>query len=118
MKGHSRHVLLHPHVGILRRARHRPNGPTAAPPVPQSRTWQLGDRRGSDASVKLLQLQAHGQAPLAIALEVAYHPLGAPALAGPVLGELAETLMSALEGGPEGGRWAARAGLGQEGRCQ
>ncbi|KIY99474.1 hypothetical protein MNEG_8485 [Monoraphidium neglectum] len=73
-----------------------------------SRTWQLGDRRGSDASVKLLQLQVHGQAPLAIALEVAYHPLGSCSVAEPVLRELAGTLMSALEGTPDAGRRVVR----------
>ncbi|KAI8464306.1 MAG: hypothetical protein J3K34DRAFT_526306 [Monoraphidium minutum] len=69
-----------------------------------SRTWQLGDRRGSDASVKLLQLQVHGQAPLAVALEVTYHPVSSPAAAAPALAELSAALAAALDGAPDAGR--------------
>lgn len=44
-----------------------------------------------------LQVQVHGQAPLAIALEVTYHPLGSCTFAAPVLHELAEVLQGALD---------------------
>jgi hypothetical protein len=88
----------------------------------QSRTWLLGDRHASDATVKLLQIQAHGQAPQALALEITYHPLSSYAEAGPALRELAGALQGALDaaaapGGGGGGEGAARcAGAARGGR--
>jgi hypothetical protein len=82
----------------------------AASRPPQSRTWVLGDRHSSDATVKFLQIQAHGQAPAALALEVTYHPLSSYPEAAPVLRELAGALQGALEGGGAGEAAARCAG--------
>jgi hypothetical protein len=73
----------------------------------QSRSWALGDRRSSDVTVKMLQIQIHGQAPLAVALEVTYHPLSSWREAGPVMGELVAALQGAVAAGAgaAGGRW-------------
>ncbi|GBF88103.1 hypothetical protein Rsub_00815 [Raphidocelis subcapitata] len=64
-----------------------------------SRTWLLGDREGSDVAVRLLQIQAHGQAPLALALEVEYRPVSSCAAAAAVLADLAAALQGALGAG-------------------
>jgi hypothetical protein len=73
--------------------------PNPQPSSRQSRTWLLGDREGSDAAVRLLQIQAHGQAPLALALEIEYRPVGSYAAAAAVLADLAAALQGALGGG-------------------
>jgi hypothetical protein len=68
----------------------------------QARAWPVGERRGSDARVHLLQLQAHGSAPLAVALRIEYAPASCREAAAPVLDDLAAALQRSLDAGGGG----------------